>query len=272
MTLEEKIKNNKVIIAIIGLGYVGLPLVREFSLKSIKVIGFDIDKGKVLLLNKGKSYIKHIPDRIIKKCIGTGFEATDDFSRLKDTDIIIMCVPTPLGEHREPDLSFVINAAETISKFLQKGQLVILKSTTYPGTTDEVVLPILEKSGLGAGKDFSLAYSPEREDPGNKAFTTFDIPIIVGGITSHCQDLACSMYNKIGMKTVPVSSTNVAESAKMLENIYRAVNIALANELKVIFDRMNIDIFEVINAASTKPFGFQTFYPGPGLWGDAVSQ
>jgi len=270
MTLEEKIKNNKAVIAIIGLGYVGLPLVREFSLKSIKVIGFDVDKEKVLLLNRGKSYIKHIPDSIIKECIDNGFEATDDFSRLKDTDIIIICVPTPLGDHREPDLSFVINTAETISKFLQKGQLVILKSTTYPGTTDEVVLPILEKSGLKSGKDFSLAYSPEREDPGNKAFTTFDIPIIVGGITHNCRNLACSMYEKIGMKTVPVSNTGVAESAKMLENIYRAVNIALINELKVIFDRMNIDIFEVINAASTKPFGFQAFYPGPGLGGHCI--
>ncbi|MCJ7472562.1 MAG: nucleotide sugar dehydrogenase, partial [Actinobacteria bacterium] len=183
---------------------------------------------------------------------------------------IIICVPTPLGEHREPDLSYIIGTAKTISKYIQTGQLIILKSTTYPGTTDEVVLPILEKSGLKAGADFNLAYSPEREDPGNKEFTTFTIPILVGGITPRCQDLTCSMYNKIGMKTVPVSNTKVAESAKLLENIYRAVNIALVNELKVIFDKMNIDIFEVIDAARTKPFGFQAFYPGPGLGGHCI--
>ncbi|MBN2073492.1 MAG: nucleotide sugar dehydrogenase [Actinobacteria bacterium] len=270
LDLSLKIDSKKVIIGIIGLGYVGLPLVREFSSNGIKVIGFDIDEKKVGILNKGRSYIKHIPDGIIARCLEAGFKATSDFSCLKDTDAIIICVPTPLGEHREPDLSYVIDTAKTVSKYIGPDQLVVLKSTTYPGTTEEIVLPILEESGLKAGKDFNLSYSPEREDPGNRDFTSSNIPLVVGGYTKKCRELTCKLYNKIGIKTFPVSSMKVAESAKLLENIYRAVNIALVNELKVIMDRMGIDVFEVIEAANTKPFGFQAFYPGPGLGGHCI--
>ncbi|MBA7567218.1 UDP-N-acetyl-D-glucosamine 6-dehydrogenase [subsurface metagenome] len=270
MNLLEKINSKKVVVAIIGLGYVGLPLVREFSLGRIKVIGFDVDSKKVDLLNAGRSYIRHIPDKIIRECLKKGFTATTDFSYLKNTDAIIICVPTPLGEHREPDLSYIIDTSKIISKHLQANQLVILKSTTYPGTTEEIVLPILEKSGLKAGDNFNLAYSPEREDPGNKDFTTSKIPVIVGGYTPKCSKLTCAVYSKIGIKTIPVSSTRVAEAAKLLENIYRAVNIALVNELKIIYSKMDIDIFEVIEAASTKPFGFSAFYPGPGLGGHCI--
>ena len=270
MKLLEKITKGKTKVGIIGLGYVGLPLVKEFSINNIKVIGFDIDGEKVDLLNKGKSYIKHIGNDTIRGCLGRGFEATTDFSNLKYVDIIIICVPTPLSDHREPDLSYVINTANTLSNYLQKDQIVILVSTTYPGTTDEVVLPILQKKGLKAGVDFYLAYSPEREDPGNKDFTTTNVPKIIGGHTSKCLDTACAIFNKIGIETVPVSSTKVAESAKLLENIYRAVNIALVNELKIIFTRMGIDVFEIIDAARTKPFGFQPFYPGPGLGGHCI--
>jgi len=270
LNLLEKINSNKAIVGIIGLGYVGLPLVREFSLNGIRVIGFDIDEEKVDLLDKGKSYIRHIPDKIISECLKRGFRATSDFSNLKNTDTIIICVPTPLGEHREPDLSYIIDTTKEVSKYLQVDQLVILKSTTYPGTTEEIVLPILDESGLKAGKDFNLSYSPEREDPGNKEFTSSNIPIIVGGYTEKCRELTCKLYNKVGIKTFPVSSTRVAESAKLLENIYRAVNIALVNELKILLDKMGIDVFEVIDAAKTKPFGFQAFYPGPGLGGHCI--
>lgn len=270
MDLLEKINSKRVIVGIIGLGYVGLPLIREFSFSGTKVIGFDIDNKKVNLLNVGKSYIKHIPDKIVNECLKKGFMATIDFSYLKNTDAIIICVPTPLGEHREPDLSYIIDTSKVISKYLQPNQLVILKSTTYPGTTEEIVLPILEESGLKAGSDFNLAYSPEREDPGNEDFATSKIPVIVGGYTPKCSKLTCAVYEKIGIKTVPVSTTRVAEAAKLLENIYRAVNIALVNELKIIFSKMGINIFEVIEAASTKPFGFQAFYPGPGLGGHCI--
>ncbi len=270
MDLLEKINNNNITIGIIGLGYVGLPLVREFSKNSIRVIGFDIDPQKVNLLNQGKSYISHIKDDIIKNSLGKGFKATTDFQNLKLVDVVIICVPTPLGEHREPDLGYVISTAKIISKYLHPEQLIILKSTTYPGTTEEIILPILEKRKLRAGIDFYLAYSPEREDPGNKDFTTSKIPVIVGGYTPKCSKLTCATYSKIGIKTIPVSSTRVAEAAKLLENIYRAVNIALVNELKIIYSKMDIDIFEVIEAASTKPFGFSAFYPGPGLGGHCI--
>ncbi len=270
MDLLEKINNNNITIGIIGLGYVGLPLVREFSKNGIRVIGFDIDPKKVNLLNQGKSYISHIKDDIIKNSLGKGFKATTDFQNLKLVDVVIICVPTPLGEHREPDLGYVISTAKIISKYLHSEQLIILKSTTYPGTTEEIILPILEKRKLRAGIDFYLAYSPEREDPGNVDFTTSKIPVIVGGYTPKCSKLTCAVYSKIGIKTIPVSSTRVAEAAKLLENIYRAVNIALVNELKIIYSKMDIDIFEVIEAASTKPFGFTAFYPGPGLGGHCI--
>jgi UDP-N-acetyl-D-glucosamine dehydrogenase len=270
MNLFEKIENSEVTIGIIGLGYVGLPLVKEFSTNGIKVTGFDIDKDKIQSLNNGKSYIKSIKDDLIKESIAKGFKATSDFTELKKVDIIMICVPTPLGKHREPDLSYVINTAEVIARYLMLGQLVVLKSTSYPGTTDEEVLPVLEKSGLKAGVDFYLSFSPEREDPGNKDFNTSNIPIIVGGLNEISRKLTSAIYKKVGIKVIEVSNNRVAEAAKLLENIYRAVNIALVNELKIIFDKMDIDIFEVIKAASSKPFGFHTFYPGPGLGGHCI--
>lgn len=268
MDLIEKIRTKKAKIGIIGLGYVGLPLVIEFSKKNFNVTGFDIDEEKVNLLKKGKSYIKHIPSEIIKEL--KNFTPTSDFSHLKDMDCIILCVPTPLNEHREPDLSYVFNTARTVAKYLRKGQLIVLESTTYPGTTEEDLREILEESKLKAGEDFYLAYSPEREDPGNKDFTTSKIPRVVGGYTGKCLEVAKELYSQIVIKVVCVSSPKVAEATKLLENIYRAVNIALVNELKILFDRMNIDIWEVIEAAKTKPFGYHPFYPGPGLGGHCI--
>ncbi|MBI5206539.1 MAG: nucleotide sugar dehydrogenase [Candidatus Firestonebacteria bacterium] len=269
MKLYEKIKSKKAKIGVIGLGYVGLPLVIEFCRAGFNVTGFDIDDKKVSLLKQGKSYIKHIDAARISKC-GNLFSPTSDFSLLKKIDCIVICVPTPLNEYREPDISYVFNTTETIAKYLQKGQLIILESTTYPGTTDEDMKKILEKTGMIAGRDFHLAFSPEREDPNNKDFSTSTIPKVVGGYTENCLKVAKALYDTIIVKTIPVSSTKVAESAKLLENIYRAVNIALVNELKMLFDRMGIDIWEVINASSTKPFGFQAFYPGPGLGGHCI--
>ncbi len=267
--LISKIKERKAKIGIIGLGYVGLPLVMEFCEKDFQVIGFDIDEKKVEMLKKGHSYIKHIQEERLKKAL-KNFEPTSDFSRLREVDCIIICVPTPLGKHREPNMTYVFNTGKTISKYLRKGQLVVLESTTYPGTTDGELREILERSGLKAGEDFFLAFSPEREDPGNKQFSTSQIPKIVGGYTNKCLEVAKTLYDQIVVKTVPVSSTKVAEAAKLLENIYRAVNIALVNEMKMLLDRMGIDIWEVIEAAKTKPFGFQAFYPGPGLGGHCI--
>ncbi len=269
--LIQKIKSRKAKVGIIGLGYVGLPLAREFLNENFSVLGFDIDKRKVEKINHGESYIKHIPSDFIEKYVKDGkLEATADFSRLEEVDAVLICVPTPLGEHMEPDLSYVLNTTETISRYLRKGHIVVLESTTYPGTTEEEMLPILEKSGLRAGEDFCLGYSPEREDPGNKRFTTRTIPKVVSGINDRCLEIIKTLYDQIVEKTVPVSSPRVAESTKLLENIYRAVNIALVNELKMIFDRMGIDVWEVIEAAKTKPFGFQAFYPGPGLGGHCI--
>lgn len=271
MELLELIARKKAKVGIVGLGYVGLPLVIEFARAGFTVVGFDVDPQKVEKLKKGLSYIGHIPSALIKESVKKrSFLPTHDFSKLKDVDCIIICVPTPLNEHREPDLSYVVSTTETISRYLRKGQLVVLESTTYPGTTDEVMRPILENSGLRAGKDFFLAYSPEREDPNNKTFTTRTIPKVVGGYTKGCLKVADALYGTIIEKTVPVSSTKVAEATKLLENIYRAVNIALVNEMKMLFDRMGIDIWEVIEASSTKPFGFQPFYPGPGLGGHCI--
>lgn len=269
--LLEKIKCKEAKISVIGLGYVGLPLVREFSRAGFTVLGFDIDDSKVEKLNRGESYISYILSDTISSLVQSGkFHATSDFFNLTLADAILICVPTPLNEYRAPDLSFVINTAETISKYLRKGQLVILESTTYPGTTEEEVLPILESGGFKVGIDFFLAYSPEREDPGNKDFTTSQIPRVVSGLTPDCLLLAKSLYEQIVSKTVPVSSPRVAEATKLLENIYRSVNIALVNELKIVFERMGIDIWEVIDAASTKPFGFTPFSPGPGLGGHCI--
>ncbi len=270
-SLLKKIKNKKAQIGIIGLGYVGLPLVREFLNKDFKVVGFDIDEKKVIKINASESYIKHIDSEFIKKYVSShSFSATTDFSKLEEVDVIIICVPTPVGKHYEPDLFFVINSAKTIAQYLRKGQLVILESTTYPGTTEEELLPILSQTGLKVGEDFFLGYSPEREDPGNKKFSTSTIPKVVSGVTENCLALVDALYSHIVVKTVVVSSPKVAEATKILENTYRAVNIALVNELKIIFEKMGIDVWEVIEAAKTKPFGFQAFYPGPGLGGHCI--
>lgn len=272
--LLNKIKSKTANIGVIGLGYVGLPLVIAFNKAGFPVTGFDADIKKIESLRKGKSYIKHISTeniRQLNKPKKTNiFIPTNEFSLLKKMDCILICVPTPLSKYREPDLSYVINTTKTISHNLIKGQLIILESTTYPGTTDEDMRAILEERGLKAGKDFFLAYSPEREDPNNKNFSIGNIPKVVGGYTKNCLNVAKALYDTIISKTVPVSSTRAAEATKLLENIYRAVNIALVNEMKMLFDRMDIDIWEVIEAASTKPFGFTPFYPGPGLGGHCI--
>ncbi len=281
MELIAKIKEKKAVIGIIGLGYVGLPLGLEFAEKDFFVLGFDIDSTKIPVLNSGKSYIKHISSERIKKSVDKKkFEATSDFSRLPEVDAIIICVPTPLDEHREPDISYIENSGKIIAKYLRKGQIVVLESSTYPGTTDEVLLPLCEKAQFTQGKtdaeiliagvDFYLAFSPEREDPNNPNFTTATIPKVVGGVTENCLEVANALYSAVIVKTVPVSSTRAAEATKLLENIYRSINIALVNELKMVFDRMDLDVWEVIEAAKTKPFGFNAFYPGPGLGGHCI--
>ncbi len=258
-------------VGVIGLGYVGLPLARAFVKAGFTVEGFDIDPAKIDMLGRGESYIRQIdPDWILKYARKGKFSATTDFRQLRDMNVIIICVPTPLDKNREPDLSCIEKTAVEIRKYLDRGQLVVLESTTYPGTTEEVVLPILEESGLRAGTDFFVAFSPEREDPGNKSHGTETIPKLVGGIDPESGRLAVLAYGAAVKKVVPVSQAKVAEAAKILENIYRAVNIALVNELKMLFDRMGINIWEVIAAASTKPFGFQPFYPGPGLGGHCI--
>ncbi|MCJ7643667.1 MAG: nucleotide sugar dehydrogenase [Candidatus Aminicenantes bacterium] len=270
-TLQKRIKDKKAVVGVVGLGYVGLPLVKAFLKKGFAVIGFDIDRRKVEMLNQGKSYIKHITAAELRPFLSTKrFAATTEFARLTDVDAVLICVPTPLNDHRNPDLSFVLNTTETIARHLRKGQLVVLESTTYPGTTDEEMLPILERGGLKAGRDFFLAFSPERENPGDPVYTAENTPKVVGGLTKDCLALADTLYSQVVVKTVPVSSTRAAESTKLLENIFRCVNIALVNELKMIFDRMGIDVWEVILAASSKPFGFMPFYPGPGLGGHCI--
>lgn len=270
-SLLKKIQSKDAKIGVIGMGYVGLPLAREFLEVDFSITGFDIDDKKVKSLNEGKSYIKHIDDAFITNYVRSKkLRATNDFKELQDMDVIIICVPTPMGRHFEPDLSYVNATAESIAANMRTGQLVVLESTTYPGTTREEVLPRLERGGMRVGKDFFLGFSPEREDPGNKQFSTKTITKVVSGITSECKELASALYGMSLEKIHPVSSPEVAESAKLLENIYRAINIALVNELKMVFSRMNIDIWEVIEAASTKPFGFQAFYPGPGLGGHCI--
>ena len=267
----EKIKNKKLKIGIIGLGYVGLPLAKAFCGQGIKVIGLDIDKNKVDLLSSGKSYINHISDSDISQMTENDlFVASIDFSLLEKVDAIIICVPTPLTIRKEPDLGPVINTARSISNHIQKGQLVILESSTYPGTTDEELSAILSESGLKKDSDFFLAYSPEREDPGNENFSTSTIPKIVGADSDIARNLAVSLYESVIEKVIPVSSSRTAEAIKLTENIFRSVNIALMNELKVIFDAMDIDVWDVIEGASTKPFGFMPFYPGPGLGGHCI--
>ncbi|MCK4430748.1 MAG: nucleotide sugar dehydrogenase, partial [Candidatus Aminicenantes bacterium] len=269
--LENKIKKREARIGIIGLGYVGLPLVKTFLNNGFKVIGFDTDDRKVALLNQGKSYIKHVTGKDLKPfLLKKIFQATKDFRTLADVDVIIICVPTPLDAHKNPDLSFVLKTTRVISENLRKGQLIVLESTTYPGTTEEEMLPILEEGGREVGRDFHLAYSPERENPGDKIYTTSKIPKIVGGVTPSCKRITKALYDQIVVKTIPVSSPRVAEASKLLENIFRSVNIALVNEMKMIFERMDIDIWEVVEAASTKPFGFMPFFPGPGYGGHCI--
>jgi UDP-N-acetyl-D-glucosamine dehydrogenase len=265
--LKNRINNKQAVIGVIGLGYVGLPLLTAFARKEFSVIGFDVDEAKVTQIQAGNSYIRHISSETLKSNF---IQATTDMRRLREADVIIICVPTPLDTHREPDLSYVVDTTYAIAHSLHEGQLVILESTTYPGTTDEVVLPILTSTGFVVGQEFSLAYSPEREDPANGDYSLVNVPKVVGGTTELCAELAQVLYNQIVVKTVPVSSTKAAEATKILENIYRAVNIALVNELKILFQKMDLDIWEVIDAAKTKPFGFHAFYPGPGWGGHCI--
>ena len=269
--LIKRIEQKEAMIGIIGLGYVGLPLVLRFCEEDFRVLGFDIDSKKVATLKKGKSYLKSIRSSRISQFTRSGhLEVTDDFSRLEEPDCILICVPTPLTEKMEPDLQYIDKTTEFIREHLRRGQLIVLESTSYPGTTEELILPQLKSSGMKVGKDFFLAFSPEREDPGNKRFTTSQIPKVVSGITPSCKKMVTALYSQIVQKVVPVSSPRVAELTKLLENIYRSVNIALVNELKMLADRMGIDIWEVIEAATTKPFGFSPFYPGPGMGGHCI--
>ncbi len=271
VNLSEKISASTATIGIIGMGYVGLPLAKTFIDKGFTVLGFDINQNFIDQLNAGQSYIHHIPSATIGAARATNrFSATSDFAQLTDVDVILICVPTPLTDNRDPDLSAVIKSTESIAASLRRDQLVILESTTYPGTTADVMKPILEANGLQAGTDFFLAYSPEREDPGNIDFSTGAIPKVVGADDPASQALAVSLYERIVPKVIPVSSAATAEAVKLTENIFRAVNIAFVNELKVIYAKLGIDIWEVIEAAKTKPFGYMPFYPGPGLGGHCI--
>jgi UDP-N-acetyl-D-glucosamine dehydrogenase len=268
--LLDKIASKKAVVGIVGLGYVGLPLMLRFAEVGYRVLGFDIDQGKVNALNAGASYIEHIPADKIASARSQGFEATTDFSRAGEADTLILCVPTPLNKYREPDISFIIDTIEALKPYLREGHLVSLESTTYPGTTDEELLPRIESRGLKVGEQAFLVFSPEREDPGNPDFTTRTIPKVCGGATAACQEVGLALYGAVIDKVVPVSSTRAAEMTKLLENIHRAINIGLVNEMKVVADRMDIDIHEVIRAAATKPFGFVPYYPGPGLGGHCI--
>ena len=270
--LLNKIKNRQAAVGVIGLGYVGLPLVIEFCKAGFPVTGLDIDKNKIEQLSQGRSYIKHIPDENIRLLAKSGrFRGDTDFSLIKKLDCILICVPTPLIKNRVPDMSYILATARDISPHISKGQLIVLESTTYPGTTEEILAVELESgSGLKTDHDFHIAYSPEREDPNNKDFTTSTIPKVIGANTPKSLEVTDMLYSSIIQKTVPVSSTKVAEATKLMENIFRAINIALVNELKIVFDKMEIDIWEVIKASSTKPFGFMPFYPGPGLGGHCI--
>lgn len=264
------LEDRRAVVGVLGMGYVGQPLALRYAELGYKVIGFDIDAEKVADLNAGRSHIEHISDADIRRANAAGLECTTDFSRAAEADALILCVPTPLNKYREPDLSYVINTTESIVPYLRAGQVVSLESTTYPGTTEEELLPRVTAGGLTVGQDIFLVYSPEREDPGNAHFTTHTIPKVVGGHTSVCLEVGKALYRKAIDQIVPVSSTKVAELTKLLENIHRAVNIGLVNEMKIVADRMGIDIFEVIDAAATKPFGFTAYYPGPGLGGHCI--
>lgn len=269
--LIHKLNEKSAVIGILGLGYVGQPLMLRYSDIGYKVIGFDIDQQKVDELNNGHSQIEHIPDSKIQAAVDSGFEATADFKRIAECDALILCVPTPLSKHREPDMSYVIGTTDMMKPYLREGQVVSLESTTYPGTTEEILLPRFEENGLKVGENIFLVYSPEQEDPGNPNFETRTIPKVVGGHTPECREVGVALYQQAIDQLVPVSSTKAAELTKLLENIHRAVNIGLVNEMKVVADRMGIDIFEVIDAAKTKPFGFTAYYPGPGLGGALYS-
>ena len=271
MDLLARIADNTVRVGVIGLGYVGLPLLRAFHDAGLRVTGFDVDPKKIESLRRGENYLEHLGDDFVRPMLASGrFEATADFQKLADADAIISCVPTPLGPHLEPDLSYVEHTADDIARTLRQGHLVVLESTTYPGTTREVMLPRFTARGLKCGVDFFLAYSPEREDPGRKDTSTRSIPKLVGGIDAVSGQVATALYKKAIREVISVSSAEVAESAKLLENIYRAVNIALVNEMKIVLSAMGIDVWEVIAAAASKPFGFQAFWPGPGLGGHCI--
>ncbi len=268
---QDKIRKKKAIISVIGLGYVGLPLALEFAKKGFSALGVDLDVNKVKAINSGRSYILDIKEEEVKPLVRKGLlKATDDYSKLKDADAIIICVPTPLRKTKDPDMSFIVSASEAIAKNLRRGQVIVLESTTYPGTTEEVILPMLEATGLKVGKDFSLGFSPERIDPGNPTYMTNNIPKVVSGQTKACVDNIRLLYSQIVGKIMPVSSVKVAEMVKLLENTFRAVNIGLVNEIALMCDDLKIDVWEVIEAAKSKPFGFMPFYPGPGLGGHCI--
>lgn len=268
--LKQKIIDRRAVIGIVGMGYVGQPLALRFCDVGFSVIGFDHDAEKVALLNSGKSEIEHISDERVVKAREAGFCCTTDMSLATEADALILCVPTPLNKYREPDLSYVVTTLEALAPFLRAGQIIALESTTYPGTTREIVVPCAERVGLSVGDEFFVVYSPEREDPGNREFSTASIPKIVGGQTTSCLEVGAALYQQVIETVVEVSSPEVAEMAKLLENIHRAVNIGLVNEMKIISDKMGVDIFEVVDAAGTKPFGFTAYYPGPGIGGHCI--
>jgi len=268
--LINKLTDKTAIIGIVGLGYVGIPLALRYAEAGYKVLGFDIDPEKIEKISAGKTYIKHIPDQDIQLAVDNGFEATIDFTRATDADALILCVPTPLDLHREPDLSYVLDTMDSLLPYLRKGHVVSLESTTYPGTTDEELKPRIESTSLNVGDNVFLVYSPEREDPGNPNFKTQTIPKVCGGDTKACQEVGVALYSHVIDEVVSVNSTRAAEMTKLLENIHRAVNIGLVNEMKIVADKMGVDIYEVIDAAATKPFGFVPYYPGPGLGGHCI--
>lgn len=270
-TLKGRVQGHRARIAVIGLGYVGLPLAVEFARAGFRVTGIDTEKEKIGRVNSAQSYIRDVSNAELRREVKAGrLEATGDFSKLLEMDCVSICVPTPLRKTRDPDVSSIVSATKQIEKYLHRGELVILESTTYPGTTNELILPMLEETGLKVGEDFFLAFSPERVDPGNKKFMTRNIPKVVGGVTPKCSEVAVALYNCCTSSVVPVSSTKVAEMVKLLENTFRSVNIGLVNEIALMCDKMKIDVWEVIEAAASKPFGFMPFYPGPGLGGHCI--
>lgn len=271
MSLENKITEKKAKIGIVGLGYVGLPLAVEMAKVGFNVAGIDLDRGKVDMISRGENYIPDLNGDIIKKLVKSGhLKATNDFKVIGDLDVIIICVPTPLNKTREPDTSYIVGSINSVSPYLKKGQLLVLESTSYPGTTEEIILPVIEECGFKVGEDIYLAFSPERVDPGNKKYSIKNTPKVVGGVTKDCTRIASLLYAQITEEVVSVSSPKTAEMTKLLENIFRCVNIALVNEIMILCDRMDIDVWEVVKAASTKPFGFMPFYPGPGLGGHCI--